>query len=592
VTPFAIPATRAGALRGGAPTQIRELLHPLLRSKARIRICWLAGGIVAVLVANAVGQIRLNEWQGQFYDALEARDLAVFFDQTLIFLAIVGVLLALVVSQTWLAEMLKIKLRDWLTSDMVERWMAPSHAYRLASAGEIGINPDQRLHEDVRKLTELTTELGIGLLQALMLLVSFVGVLWILSAEVVFHLGGKSFTVPGYMVWCALAYSVGGSILAWIVGRPLVRLSDELYGREAELRFEMVRIAEAAEGIAVYRGEADERRRLQGMIVAVVGVMSRRASGLAQLTWITSGYGWLAIIAPVLVAAPGYFSGDLSFGKLMMVVGAFSQVQMALRWFVDNVARIADWRATLLRVATLREALAAIDRTGVNDGPRPRIALTKSEQPYLELRDLSVALPDGSARLAQGSLKIGRGERLLIVGGASAGKSTLFRAIAGLWPWGEGEIRLPSGDMLFLPNRPYLPPGTLRESVSYPASVASVQEDLAASALEMVGLGHLVSQLDRPARWDRELALDEQQRLAFARALLHRPAWLVMDDAASAIALADRRALYRLLHRDQPGMAIIAFERDPKGYDDFFRAVPLVREATQPVVEHVVAVTA
>ncbi|MDT8345483.1 MAG: ABC transporter ATP-binding protein/permease [Thermohalobaculum sp.] len=568
--------TRASAL-----TQLLVLVRALIGSRQRRRAGWLAAGLVAVVAANTLGQIRLNRWQGDFYDALSRRALDDFLVQTGVFLVIVSVLLGLVVSQVWLLEMLKVRLREWLTQDLIARWLAPSHAYRLGLSGAIGTNPDQRLHEDARKLTEFTTELAVGLMQASLLLLSFIGVLWVLSADVMFHWGGRSFAIPGYMVWCALAFAFGGSFLAWMVGRPLVRLNDRLYDREAELRYGMVRVSDASEGIALYRGEADERGRLEAALGEVVEVMCRRAHGLAQLTWVTSGYGWLGIIAPILVAAPGYFGGDLSFGGLMMVVGAFFQVQQALRWFVDNVARIADWRATLLRVMALRDALGDIDRAAWPNEDGSRITITHTDAPELVLSGVRVRVGQGECRIAEGDVTVGRGERLLIVGGSNAGKSTLFRAIAGIWPWGEGEIRLPGqGGMLFLPNRPYLPPGPLRATVVYPAPVEAVDDARTRAALTLVGLGHLAADLDREARWDRELALDEQQRLAFARVLLSRPGWLLSDDAASALGAGPRRELHALLGRELGDMAIIAFARDDAGSDDFPRRVHMQRLPT------------
>jgi putative ATP-binding cassette transporter len=503
---------------GSVIGQVRSLLRALRTSPYRRRVGLLAAGVIAVICTNAIAQIRLNRWQGDFYDALEQRYLAAFFDQLLVFLVLAVGLLVLVVAQTWLLEMIKVRLREWLTNDLLDHWLVPKRAYLLAFAGEIGANPDQRIHQDTQHLTELTATLAVGLLQASLLLVSFIGVLWVLSAQVVFSVDGRVFAIPGYMVWCALAYSLGGSLLAWRVGRPLIPLNGERYAREAELRFALVRVNEYAEGIALYGGEADERRILNGAVDSVVTVMARLAGGLARLTWITSGYGWLAIVVPILVAAPGYFDGELSFGALMMVVGAFNQVQSSLRWFVDNLAQIADWRATLLRVATVRDALMAIETLGENVG---RIRIVDSEAGNLALEDLVLAFAGGRATLEEGRLEVGPGERILIAGEPGAGKSMLFRAIAGLWQCGTGTIRLPPRDTLMLmPDRPYMPLGTLRAAVCYPDQPERCEDAAVRAALERVDLGHLAPSLDRSERWDRQLSLDEQQRLAFARMLL------------------------------------------------------------------------
>ena len=432
-------AAVAGSRGKGLIPQLASLLAALSASRYRNRLALLAAGIVVVICANSVGQIWLNVWQGSFFDALEQRDLATFGGQLLVFCLIVGALLVLVVAQTWLKEMLQVHVREWLTHDLLDRWLAPKRAYLLAHAGEIGSNPDQRVHEDTRHLVDLSTNLAVGLLQATLLLLSFVGVLWVLSAQVVFAVGDRSFGIPGYMVWCALAYAIGGSWLAWRVGRPLIELNATRYAREAELRFGLVRISEYAEGIALHGSESQERRSLDRTIDRVVTVMRELASGLARLTWVTSGYGWLALVAPILVAAPGYFAGGLSFGGLIMVIGAFNQVQQALRWFVDNFPQIADWRATLRRVVALRDALEAPEPTG-RDPDRITVAVHATEG--LVLDTLSLALAGGRAALEPSRVEVAPGEHVLIVVEHGLDKSALFRAIAGLWALGRRQHAL------------------------------------------------------------------------------------------------------------------------------------------------------
>jgi putative ATP-binding cassette transporter len=369
------------------------------------------------------------------------------------------------------------------------------------------------------------------------------------------------------MVWCALAYSLGGSLLAWHVGRPLIPLNSERYAREAELRIALVRISEHADGIALHDGEADERRLLNEPVEGVVAMMSRLAGGLARLTWITSGYGWLAMVVPIVVAAPGYFGGHMSFGTLMMVVGAFNQVQSSLRWFVDNLPQIADWRATLLRVVAFRDALATVDTIGADTG---RIEVVESASDKLELDDLELALPETCATLEQSHVEVNPGERIQLLGKAAAGKTTLFRALAGMWPWGGGTLRLPPREtMTFMPQRPYLPLGTLRAAVCYPAEPGHFDEAAVVAALERVDLGHLVPLLHRTDRWDRQLPLDEQQRLAFARLLLHAPRWVVLDDAISALGDAHRRLVLSLRDRELLKATLIRLGRNSV-LDDFW----------------------
>jgi putative ATP-binding cassette transporter len=555
------PSGPPRAATDGVIGQLAVLLRAARASSYRRRLGWLAAGIALVIGANVVAQILLVRWQGAFYDAISHKLLREFGIQLLVFGAIAGALLGLVVAQTWLQEMTKVRLREWLTNDLLDQWLAPKRAYLLGFAGQIGVNPDQRIHQDTQRLTELTTILAVGLLQASLLLISFVGVLWLLSAEVVFELGGRSFTIPGYMVWCALAYSLCGSLLAWRIGRSLIPLNAERYAREAELRFALVSANEHADGIALHDGEADERRALSGPLERVVTLLVSLARGLARLTWVTSGYGWLAMVVPIIVAAPGYFGGSLSFGGLMMVVGAFNQVQSSLRWFVDNLAQIADWRATLLRVVAFRTALPTLEAIGAETG---RIAIDETTSEKLVIEALEIALPDECATLDQERLEVGPGERVQILGMAGAGKSSLFRALAGMWPWGGGRIELPPRDsMTFLPQRPYLPTGTLRAAVTYPVAPERFEEAAVIAALEGVDLHHLVASLQRTDRWNRELPLDEQQRLAFARLLLHAPRWVIIDDALSAVSESHRRLVLSLAHRELQSATLIRLGRDP-----------------------------
>jgi putative ATP-binding cassette transporter len=473
--------------------------------------------------------------------------------------------------------MLQVRLREWLTHDLLDRWLAPKRAYLLANAGEIGVNPDQRVHEDTRHLTNLSTELAVGLLQGTLLLVSFIGVLWVLSGQVMFNIGGRSISIPGYMVWCALAYAAAGSWLAWRIGRPLIPLNATRYAREAELRFALVRVSESAEGIALHGGEADERRILDGTIGRVVTVMQGLAGRLARLTWVTSGHGWLGIITPILVAAPGSFGGSLSFGGLMMVIGAFNQVQQSLRWFVEHFHQIADWRATLLRVMALREALSAPDTP---EGEPGGIRLVDNPAGQLSFDNLSLVLSGGRASLDHARVEVAPGERILIVGERSADKSALFRAVAGLWPWGSGTIQLPPREaMMFMPQRPYLPLGTLHAAVSYPAEPERFDGPAVAAALERVGLEHLVPSLEREERWDKDLSLDEQQRLAFARLLLHEPRWVVLDDAMGALEDGHCGLVMSIFEDELADAAVISIGRSPARNGFYSRVLHFDRRA-------------
>jgi putative ATP-binding cassette transporter len=569
--------------------QLWTLWRALRASRHWRSVGLLAAGIVLVVCLNAVGQIRLNRWQGAFYDAIQQKAVAAFTTQLLVFLVIAGGLLVLVVAQTWLQQMITVRLREWLSHDLLDQWLAPKRAYLLSFAGEIGVNPDQRIAQDALHLSELTAILGVGLLQSSLLLVSFVGVLWILSANVMFEVGGHSFAIPGYMVWCAIAYALGGSLLAWRVGRPLIPLNAERYQRESDLRFALVRVNEHADGIALHAGEADERRVIDEPVERVITMMARLAGGIARLTWITSGYGWLAIVVPIIVAAPGYFDGELSFGTLMMVVGAFNQVQSSLRWFVDNLAQIADWRATLLRIVSFRDVLPGVETIGAETG---RITIVDAGAEKLVLEDVAVALPGECATLDQARVEVSPGERIQILGKPGAGKSTLFRALAGMWPWGEGTIQLPPRDaMMFMPQRPYLPPGTLRVAVSYPAEPGRFDDPAVGAALERVDLGHLAPSLDQNDRWDRKLSLDEQQRLAFARLLLHAPRWVFLDDAIGALAEGHRQLVFSIFQQELADAAVLRFGRDRAPGEIWSRTLHVIERPEGPCLPSAPAVT-
>jgi putative ATP-binding cassette transporter len=535
--------------------QSKLFLQLLARTQARDRLMLFAALIVAVLVLNAIAQVRLNAWQGGIYDAIAQKELSVFYEQLLIFGAIVIVLLLLGVSQTWLHEMLKVKLRSAVTIDLLDEWLKPKRAYRLPLAGDVGVHPDQRIQDDARRLTELTTDLGVGLAQSSLLLLSFIGVLWVLSAQVVFAVDGGSFSIPGYMVWCALAYAIVGSYFTYRVGRPLIQANADLRAREADFRFLLVRMDESAEAVAIHRGEPDERHHLGLAANQVFSTMRKIARSLANLNWVTASYGWIGIIAPIALAAPGYFSGTLSLGGLIMVVGAFYQVQQALRWYVDRFPGLAEWRAALFRVMSYRTALTQIETLGREQGV---ITYTDHPEGKLSLDGFCVSGPAGHICLPDETLEVAPGERILIAGTPRSGKTTFFRALAGLWIWGAGTLRLPRrGSVMFLLHRPYLPIGSLREAITYPHPPNHYSDADVESVLARIRLNRLLPSLDKVARWDQELTLDEQQRIAFARALLQKPDWIIQDEAMSEMDEDNRRLLQSAFQRELADTALI-----------------------------------
>ncbi|WP_245257431.1 ABC transporter ATP-binding protein/permease [Methylocapsa acidiphila] len=555
------------------PAPVEELAHQIrimgkafMASANRNALVALGVALCVVVGATAYGQIKLNAWNGPFYDSLSHKNFASFLYQLVVFAGIAGGLLILNVAQTWLNQTTKMKLREGLTADLVDQWLEPNRAFRLAGSGEIGVNPDQRIHEDVRHLTELSTDLGIGLLQATLLLASFIGVLWILSRGIILNIDGLHFAIPGYMVWCALLYAGTASWLSWLVGRPLVRLNAERYAREADLRVALVRVNEHANGIAIHAGESDEKAHLHGELDKVVAMMRRLVSAATRLAWVTAGYGWFAIIAPFIVASPGFFSGDLSLGGLMVAVGAFNQVQQALRWFIDNFSTIADWRATLLRVASFRQALVEMDKLGHKTGQIERLEASDGK---LTFDNLGVAAPAGCTALSETHISIAPGERVLIVGAPKVGKTNLFRAIAGLWPWGCGRILLPPREsMFFMSQPPYIPPGSLREVLSFPSPAAAFTDRDLTGALDRMKLSHLAPELDRVAAWENDLSPDELQNIAFSRLLLHKPSWVLIDDAIGRLDAASRAIVIDIFQRELASATVVSIGRQdaPDGF--------------------------
>jgi len=523
------------AAKTGAVSQTRMIFRAIFGSPVGKQIIFLVAILVAAILFNTYGQIVLNRWNKPFYDALSRRDLNDFLYQLGVWAGIVSTLLVLDVAQRWLTETTKYRLREGLTRDLLALWMVPRRAFWLAtSGGPMGVNPDQRMSEDAHKLCDLSTDLSVGLFRASVLLVGFAGVLWNISNDFEIRISGVDYRVPGFMLWAAISYALLGSLLSYVVGRSLIRRNADRYSREADLRFSLVRINEHVDGIALAEGEEDERRRVEQHLGNVMTTLKRLTRGLTNLTWVTAGFGWITGIAPILVAAPLYFSGKTTFGGMMMAAAAFTQAQSSLRWFVDNFSAIADWRATLLRVANFRQALVATD---MKHDFTSRISYEEGPPGMMTFDDVQVDSPVGREAFQDRNVVINAGEHVLICGAPGEGKTPLFRALAGLRPWGSGRVIRPKGEaILYVPRgTPYLPRGTLREVLAYPLETERFEETRYVQALERIGLSRLVSMLDETQRWDRDLSQDEQLALALARVVLQAPPWVLLDDTFASL---------------------------------------------------------
>jgi vitamin B12/bleomycin/antimicrobial peptide transport system ATP-binding/permease protein len=531
-----------------------------LASAQRNKLVALAGALIAVVGATAYMQIKLNAWNRPFYNALTNKDMSGFITQLGVFGELAGILLVLNVVQMWLNQSSKVVLRQGLVDDLLDEWLKPKRAFRLSNSGPLGVNPDQRLQADAQHLTDLSTDLGIGFLQSGLLLFMFAGVLWTLSRGEFLPFAGRDFSPPGYLVWCALFYAGAASYLSWRVGRPLIALNADHYAREADFRFALVRINEHIDGITLYGGEGDERQSLNGVFGSVLDISWRIVNAVTRLTWVTAGYGWFTIIAPILVAAPAYFQNKMSFGELMVIVGAFNQVQNALRWFVDNFSNLADWRATLLRVARFRKAIMGMDDLGQTTS---HIQFAEAADPSIKIDDLRVASPVGCVMLNEQHANISPSERVLITSENGEHKAVLFRAIGGLWPWGSGQITHPERhSIMFMPVRAYIPPGTLRSAVAYPHPTKDYDTQAIVNALAAVGLEHLEPHLEKEDRWDRELTDDEKQCVAFARVILQRPGWMVVNDALDVLDPESRTRIRSLFEGEFADIGIINIGHD------------------------------
>jgi putative ATP-binding cassette transporter len=530
------------------------MIGPYWSSEDRWAARALLLGVVLLTLGMVYLTVLLNQWNNAFYSALQDKNLAAFRGQLFRVTYLITIFIFLAVYQVYLNQMLEIRWRRWLTDRYLRAWLADGAYYRMQLQASETDNPDQRIAEDVHLLASHTLGLFTGGLRAVVTLVTFVAILWGLSGTLIVPVGGFSIPLPGYMVWVAVLYAIAGTWVTDWLGRPLVQLNFDRQRYEADFRFSLVRFRENTEGVALYRGEADEfrgfRERFEDVVRNWWGIMLRQK----RMTYFTSGYGLGAWIVPSIVAAPRFFRGELGLGGLMQTNQAFQQVQDALSFFVQSYKEIAAWCAVVERLAGFERALDRVRLQAVGGVRRLEGRATQ-----LTVEGVDLYRPDGQLLISSINLSLVRGDTVLLLGASGSGKSTLVRAIAGIWPFGRGEIRAPrDARMLFLPQRPYLPIGMLRDVVSYPMAARGVADETLREALDVVGLTELAGRLHESAHWALQLSPGEQQRMAFARALVQKPEWLFLDEATSAVDEATEARLYRLVRERLGGTTVFS----------------------------------
>jgi vitamin B12/bleomycin/antimicrobial peptide transport system ATP-binding/permease protein len=535
--------------------------------------------VVALTLGIVYMEVLFNRWNNDFYNSLQDKKQAAFFRLIGVFGWYALFWIIMQVYRQYLSQMLQIRWRRWLTERYLGEWLGDRAYYRMQLTDKGTDNPDQRIADDLRLFVEQTLSLSLGLLDAVVTLVSFIVILWGLSGVLSFTLFGQPLAIPGYMVWVALLYAGLGSVLVHLIGRPLIGLNFNQQRYEADFRFSLVRFRENTEGVALYKGEQQEMHGFRERFGALLENFKRIMIRTKRLTWFTAGYNQIAIIFPYVVAAPRYFSGAIQLGGLMQTASAFNQVRVALSWFINSYSNFAEWKATVDRLTGFTNAIDSA-RSTTQNGQAPFAPTTGSG---VAVGALDLALPDGRPLLQGASFNVNAGDSMLVAGPSGSGKSTLFRAIAGIWPFGKGVIATPDpAHTLFLPQKPYLPVGTLREVVSFPAKHDQFSDADIRAALEDCKLGHLVNRLDESQNWALQLSPGEQQRLSFARVLLIKPRWLFLDEATAALDDATEARMYALVRERLAGVSIISIGHRPSLRQFHTRRIELSPSASGP----------
>ncbi|HEV3499820.1 MAG TPA: ABC transporter ATP-binding protein/permease [Bradyrhizobium sp.] len=534
-----------------------RIAAPYFRSEDKFAGRVLLAAVISIELSLVLIDVLLNQWNNRFYNALQERNWDGFVREIGIFSLLATFYIALSVYQLYLNQWLQIRWRRWMTSTYLGEWLHNANHYRMQLQGDAADNPDQRITDDVKLFVERTLEIGVGLLSSVVTLASFVVILWGLSAAAPLHIFGREFAIPGYLVWGALVYAIFGTALTQWIGSPLVNLDFQQQRFEADFRFNLVRVRENSEQIALLQGESAERQRLSERFGRVVGNWYAIMQRTKRLTAFTSSYSQAAVIFPYILVAPAYFADKIQLGGMMQTASAFSSVQRSLSFFVSIYRTMAEWRAVVARLDGFEMAIASAASLATTAGSIDVVSSTGSDK--IDLEQLLVRLPNGKPLVAADDFSIRANERTLVTGPSGAGKSTLFRAIAGVWPFGSGSIAIPAkAKLMMLPQRPYFPVGSLKAAIVYPAEADTFSPDRVSDVLIAVGLPQLAPQLEQEAHWNRMLSLGEQQRLGLARALLHAPQYLFLDEATASLDEASEMALYRLLGEKLPATTIVS----------------------------------